>query len=225
MWIEIKSRASVNIWFIAPLPSRKENNSCWGQGERGKEEAVDRSYVLLSGICLSLLCLSCQHLYSKKYWGAAAEINQTHSFCLPSSSASSSLCKRKFKPSSCQVEWGDQHQVAMLLVLWLRVQLLGEKARPWPRHTLSLCRGLAMHSVIILCLPARVLRLKSQIYVLWGWMTIRNAWSKLTILQEEFYLASSSWRPFSEYSKSWGMGKNYGIAEGYISSIDHWLGI
>lgn len=155
----------------------------------------------------------------------ADEINLTSSFCLPASSASSSLCKRKLKPSSCQVEWEDKHQVAMLLVLGLWVQLLGTGLGSAPGHTPSLCWGLAGYSVSASYSKAGVLGLRSQILMLWGWMTIRNAGSKLIILQEEFYLASSIQRPFCGYNESWDMGKSYGQAEGYINSIDHWLDI
>lgn len=175
-----------------------------------------------------MLGLSCQHLFSKKYRGAAAkadEMNLTGSFCLPFSSASSALCKRKVKPSSCQVEREAQHQVAYSWSPGSGCSCWGGGPGPGPGHILSLCRGLARHSVLSSRPKARVLGLRSQIIVLWGWMTIRNAQNNLSILQEEFYLASSSWRPFNAYNKSWDMGKSYGIAEGYIKSTDHCLGI
>lgn len=98
----------------------------------------------------------------------------------------------------------------------------GRRPGPGPEHILSLCRGLARHNVLTSRLTAKVLGLRSQILVLRGWTTVRNAWSKLITLKEEFYLASSSRRPFSEYNKSWDLGKSDGIAQGYISSIDHW---
>lgn len=151
----------------------------------------------------------------------ADEIHLTHSFCLLASSASSALCKRKLKPSSCLVEREDKHQVAMLLVLGLGVQLLGRGSGPAPEHMLSLQWRLARHSVLTSCSKARLLGLRSQILVLRGWMIIRNAGNKLIILQEEFYLASTSQRLFSDYSESRDLGKSYRTVEGYINSIDH----
>ena len=154
----------------------------------------------------------------------ADEINRTHSFSLPASSASSALCKRKFKPSSCQVEWEDKHQVAMLLVLGLGEQLLGRGPGPARGHMLALCWGLAGQSALTSCTKARLLCLRSQIPVLWGWKTIRHARNKLIILQKEFYLASTSQKLCSDYNESWYLWKSYGIGEGYINSIDHGLG-
>lgn len=224
MLIEIKS-IDCSHSIYAP---KKKTSLPGARRKRGeKRKGGHYSCVLLHGLCLSTLCVGCQ-----------TSLRNIDAGCWLMKSAWPVLfvCLPPPPPVHCARE-----SLNHLPVRWK------ERVRTrWPRFCSPgsgadaevagqvLAQGthcpctkgwLGRHSVLLSCPKARVFGLRSQILMRGGWKTIRIAWNKCNILQEEFYLASSGQRPLGNYNKSWGIEKNCGTAEDCINSTDHCLHI